>query len=188
MILSSYYNERRGSDLLNAATVWEAARATSAATTFFEPITIGDETFVDGATGANNPIQHLWSEAADVWGLQDNQLEENIKCLVSIGTGIPSLNAFGPGLKGVAKALKAIATETETTASLFRKHHTQLFQSGKAFRFNVVRGLEMIGLEETSKWGAIKAATRNYVQTEEVRVEMKACAANLLERECMSFA
>lgn len=188
VVLSSYYNERRGSDLLNSAKIWEAARATSAATTFFEPITISDETFVDGATGANNPIQHMWSEAADVWGLQDNQLENNIKCLVSIGTGIPSLEAFGPGLLDVAKALKSISLETETTAGIFRKLHTQLFQSDKAFRFNVVRGLENIGLEEASQLGAIKAATRNYVQMEEVRVDIKKCASNLQERECMSFA
>ncbi|KAJ5585584.1 uncharacterized protein N7459_005384 [Penicillium hispanicum] len=183
VVLSSYYNERRGADLLNTAKIWEAARATSAATTFFEPMTISDETFVDGATGANNPVQEIWTEAADVWGLQHGQLEENVKCLVSIGTGIPSLSAFGPGLREVAQALKSIATETEATADMFRKQHTGLFQSGKAFRFNVVRGLETIGLEETSKWGAIKAATRNYVQTEEVRVEIKKCAANLQERE-----
>ncbi|KAJ6184435.1 hypothetical protein N7519_005736 [Penicillium mononematosum] len=188
VVLSSYYNERRGSDLLNTAKIWEVARATSAATTFFDPITISDEAFVDGATGANNPIQEIWTEAADVWGLQLGQLEENVKCLVSIGTGIPSLSAFGPGLREVAQALKSIATETEATASTFCKHHTGLFQSGKAFRFNVVRGLETIGLEETSKWGNIKAATRNYVQKEEVRVEIKKCAANLQERECLSFA
>lgn len=130
----------------------------------------------------------MWSEAADVWGLQDNQLENNIKCLVSIGTGIPSLEAFGPGLLDVAKALKSISLETETTAGIFRKLHTQLFQSDKAFRFNVVRGLENIGLEEASQLGAIKAATRNYVQMEEVRVDIKKCASNLQERECMSFA
>ncbi|KAJ5142357.1 hypothetical protein N7526_003352 [Penicillium atrosanguineum] len=187
VVLSSYYNERRGSDLLNSTKIWEAARATSAATTFFEPITISDETFVDGATGANNPIQHMWSEAADVWGLQDNQLENNIKCLVSIGTGIPSLEAFGPGLKDVARALKSIALETEATAGIFRKHHTQLFQSDKAFRFNVVRGLENIGLEEASQLGAIKAATRNYVQMEEVLVDIKKCASNLQEREWLSL-
>ncbi|KAJ5963990.1 uncharacterized protein N7479_003866 [Penicillium vulpinum] len=183
VVLSNYYNERRGTDLLNTAKIWEAARATSAATTFFEPITISDETFVDGATGANNPINQIWSEAADLWGLNAAQLEENVKCLVSIGTGIPSLSAFGLGLRELAKALKAIATETEATADMFRRQHTGLFQSGKAFRFNVVRGLEGIGLDETLKLGVITAATRNYVQKEEIRVEIKKCVANLLERE-----
>ncbi|KAJ6113989.1 hypothetical protein N7523_007306 [Penicillium sp. IBT 18751x] len=44
----------------------------------------------------------MWSEAADVWMLQNNQLEYNVRCLVSIEIGIPSLEASGP----VAKALQ----------------------------------------------------------------------------------
>ncbi|KAK0640003.1 Patatin group M-2 [Lasiodiplodia hormozganensis] len=187
VVLSSYLNERRGTDMLNVAKIWEAARATSAATTFFEPITINDEGFVDGATGANNPVKFLLSEARDIWGEPDGHLEDNIKCLVSIGTGIPSLTPFGPSLKQVGKALKAIATNTEQEADIFRKEHTKLFQSGKAFRFNVNRGLESIGLEEESKWGAIKAATREYVQSEETHIQIKTCALNLKERECMLF-
>ena len=37
---------------------WEACRATSAASSFFDPIAIGryKEEFGDGATGANNPV------------------------------------------------------------------------------------------------------------------------------------
>jgi patatin-like phospholipase/acyl hydrolase len=36
---------------------WEACRATSAATTFFDPITIGPmkQSFADGAVAYNNP-------------------------------------------------------------------------------------------------------------------------------------
>jgi predicted acylesterase/phospholipase RssA len=171
----------------NITKIWEAARATSAATTFFDPITFGDETFVDGAIGANNPIQYLWTEAGDVYDIQDSPLEGHIKCIVSIGTGIPSLKPFGPGLKQVGEALSAIATDTEVKADLFRKDHTRLFKSDKAFRFNVLRGLEGVGLEEAHMLGEIKAATRAYVQTEEVHVQIKACAMNLQERECMLF-
>ena len=45
--------------------IWEAARATSAASSFFDPIKIGQfgEEFVDGAVGANNPVAQLWNEA-----------------------------------------------------------------------------------------------------------------------------
>jgi predicted acylesterase/phospholipase RssA len=53
--------------MLNITKIWEAARATSAATTFFKPITIGDETFIDGATGANNPVRYMLAEARDVF-------------------------------------------------------------------------------------------------------------------------
>ena len=67
MILSSYPSERRGRDLFDVTTIWQAARATSAATSFFEPIVIGNEEFVDGATPANNPIMELWFEAYDAF-------------------------------------------------------------------------------------------------------------------------
>lgn len=53
--------------LLNIAKTWEAARATSAASSFFNSIYIGDEGFVDDASGANNPIDEVWSEARDIW-------------------------------------------------------------------------------------------------------------------------
>jgi len=56
--LTSYMSPRGGSDLLNSVRIWEACRATSAASSFFNPIAIGryKEEFMDGATGANNPI------------------------------------------------------------------------------------------------------------------------------------
>jgi len=49
--------------------IWEAARATSAATLFFDPITIGrfNQTFVDGAGGHNNPVEAIYGEAVARW-------------------------------------------------------------------------------------------------------------------------
>ncbi|KAF1955434.1 hypothetical protein CC80DRAFT_536030 [Byssothecium circinans] len=44
------------------ATICEAALATSAATTFFNPISIGDRTFADGGFGANNPADEIATE------------------------------------------------------------------------------------------------------------------------------
>ena len=53
--------------MLNRVKIWEAARATSTATSFFNPVNIGTEGFVDGVAGANNPINELWTEAYDIW-------------------------------------------------------------------------------------------------------------------------
>jgi hypothetical protein len=167
--------------------IWEAARATSAATTFFEPITVGNETYVDGATGANNPINYVWAEAGDIWGDGEGLDMSEIKCLVSIGTGVPALSPFEPSISGVAKALKAIATDTEETADLFQKQHTKLFQLNKAFRFNVIKGLEGVQLQEIEKWDAIKTATYAYIQTEDARIKIRQCSLNLQERVCKSF-
>ncbi|KAI0413294.1 hypothetical protein F5X98DRAFT_352301 [Xylaria grammica] len=182
VILSNYYNERRGNEWLNKVKIWQAVRATSAATTFFDPMTIDDETFVDGATGANNPVNYLWSEAGDVWGNGDELDPVNVKCLVSIGTGVPALTSFGSDIPGIAKALKAISTDTEETANLFQQHHSKLFKNGNAFRFNVSKGLEAVGLQEVEKWSQIKGATLSYIQQEQTFVNLRKCALMLQQR------
>ncbi len=179
---------RRG---VNRSTVkiWEAARATAAASSFFDPITIGtvQEEFVDGATGANNPVFELWSEAQDTW--PSDSLEEDIKCPVSIGTGLPSLQPFGDSLIEIGQTLKRIATETEQTAERFSRVKAQLERENRYYRFNVLHGLESIGLEESRRKNEIVAATSYYIESQSVFKQMQACAGNLATRECMtSFA
>lgn len=159
------------------------ARATSAATSFFEPITFGGESFVDGATAsANNPIDQLWSEAADVFRPASDKawkLEDNIRCLISVGTGKLLLKAFDDSVVDIGKALVAIATDTEQKANTFQTHHTGLFQDHRAFRFNVTSGLEQVGLEEQGKLELIVSATRNYVQVEDTFNKLEKCVEQL---------
>jgi hypothetical protein len=61
--------------------IWEAVRAASAATTFFDPITIGryKQDSVDGEGGHDNPVQVTFDEAKTWFPSRD------IECLVSIG-------------------------------------------------------------------------------------------------------
>ncbi|OIW22746.1 hypothetical protein CONLIGDRAFT_687165 [Coniochaeta ligniaria NRRL 30616] len=182
VVFSTYRNGRRGNDSLDKVRIWEAARATSAATTFFDPITIDGETFVDGAAGANNPVNYLWSEAGDVWGDGGGLNASKVRCLVSIGTGTPASAPFGPDIAAIARALKTISTDTEETAHMFQKHHSKLFQAGHAFRFNVAAGLEHVGLHEVQKWDDIKTATRVYMQAEDNFVKLRQCALVLQDR------
>jgi predicted acylesterase/phospholipase RssA len=174
--------------MLNKTKIWEAARATSAATTFFDPITIGTETFVDGATGANNPIQELMIEAYKLWSekLPGWKIEYNLQCVVSVGTGMPSLEPFGKKLWDVPQTLLSIATDTERTAEKWQRTHDTLFREKRAFRFNVMAGLENIGLEDSKRQGDILAATKRYIALQNVLDQMNDCAANLQTRECMS--
>jgi hypothetical protein len=182
--LTSYRTLRGSSDLLNSVTIWEACRATSAATSFFDPIAVGNfsEEFVDGATGANNPVQEVWDQAQLAWGPEP--LEGRVKCLVSIGTGVPSLKSFKDDGLHISEMLVAIATETEITAERFRRERSLLDSKGRYYRFNVVRGLEDIGLEEARKVNEIAAATRRYISSQEVHKQMQACAGNIAGREC----
>ncbi|PCG88153.1 Acyl transferase/acyl hydrolase/lysophospholipase [Penicillium occitanis (nom. inval.)] len=64
--------------------IWEIVRATSAATTFFEPMECGrDNTeFIDAGFGHNNPCEHILHEA------QETFPNAEIACIVSIGTGL----------------------------------------------------------------------------------------------------
>jgi len=168
--------------------IWEAVRATSAATSFFEPITIAGETFLDGATRANNPAREVWAEAVDLWKPDNDpkwRLEDAVRCIVSIGTGMPLLRAFGTNLLSVGKSLVAIATDCEQVAEEFRREHQDLVDKHRYYRFNVLRGLEDIGIEESEKLGNIRTATRNYFVSQEAFNSIIKCSSVLKERhEC----
>lgn len=115
----------------------------------------------------------VWNEAQDMW--PSGSLEESVKCLVSIGTGVPSLKPFTNDLVGVGQSLLAIATETEKTAERFRRDKSGLDDKGRYYRFNVLQGLEDIGLEDSKRKNAIIAATDRYLESQTVFQQMRAC-------------
>jgi hypothetical protein len=84
----------------------------------------------------------------------------------------------------IGKTLVAIATETEVTAENFRRERPLLDNTGRYYRFNVMRGLEDIGLEEAKKSKEIAAATRRYISSQDVHKQMQACAGSITGREC----
>jgi predicted acylesterase/phospholipase RssA len=182
------YRSPRGRD--RDVKIWEAGRATSAASSFFDPITVDafGEYFVDGATGVNNPVYEVWSEAQDIW--PSLSFEDNVRCLVSIGTGVPSLTPFKGSLMGIFEVLKKIATETQKTAELFSRDKAKLGEEGRYHRFDVVRGLEDVGLENVMKMPEIVAASDRYVESQAVfkqmnvcAEKMKACAVKMVEND-----
>ena len=142
--------------------------------------------FVDGATPANNPISEMWTEAFDTFKEGDNwRLEDNILCVVSIGTGIPAMKPFGDDPIKLGKALIAIATDTEKRAEDFHRHHAHMALEYRYFRFNVLRGLENVGLEDASKKDQIMTSTQKYLQSEATFSDVEACARMLIGRESM---
>lgn len=69
--------------------IWQASRATSAAPTFFPPISFQNNTggeFIDAGVGCNNPTKVLIKEAKSYYRLKGYG---HVKptCIVSIGTG-----------------------------------------------------------------------------------------------------
>lgn len=147
------------------AAIWEAARATSAATTFFDPMPFGRQEFVDGATGYNNPVEVVLEEARELWP----DWESRIQCLVSIGTGVIEPRDFGNNLPEVGKTLASLATETEKTEDRFNKNCVRNGVGDVYFRFNVEKGLDSVGLDEHAKVDKIEAATSAYLMGSRIR-------------------
>ena len=131
--------------LYNYCTIWQAARATSAASTFFDPITIGpnNQKFVDGGLRNNNPVNLVERESQNLWPNDD-------RLILSIGTGDAPGGNFEGNLKTVVYRLKEIALDSEHVADTFTENHLSMLQAQRLFRFTVP-GLAEIGLEETNK-------------------------------------
>ena len=67
-----------------------------------------------------------------------------LRCLVSIGTGVPALKPVRDDVLGIWATLKELATETENTAEQFRRDKSGLDDEGCYYRFNVDRGADHI--------------------------------------------
>jgi predicted acylesterase/phospholipase RssA len=149
--------------------IWEAARATTAAPTFFKSIGICgpdgiSEEFTDGGLKWNNPVKVVIEEGARVFGS-----ERRVACVVSIGTGHQSAiglrdadwyQALLP--MNVIDLLKDLATDCEEKASECEKQYGHL--PGLYYRFNVEHGLENVSLDDWKKLSEVKTHTKAYLQ------------------------
>ncbi|PNS20536.1 hypothetical protein CAC42_5986 [Sphaceloma murrayae] len=167
-------NESQGA-FYAGVTIWEAARATSAATSFFPPVdvTVAGITrrFHDGALGANNPVNELWMEAGREWPAAG--LEGQVRSLLSVGTGRSVQKVFGEGIRDVMGGIAAIATETDVTAEQFAGMHLG-FATGRGkryWRFNPP-DLSDVGLDGVAMKGVISQRCERYGEEEETRERM----------------
>lgn len=169
------YKTRRHDPLFDICKIWEAARATSAASTFFEPIEIGPshQKFVDGAlTGKNNPIRTANTESRDMWPGQD-------RLILSIGTGAAPGQAVTGNLISLATRLKEIVVDSEQTDRDFRMENNAMIRNGRLYRFNVLHGLADVGLEEHQAINKIATYTDRYLDHPDVFDMVQTCVNNL---------
>ncbi|RPA85840.1 hypothetical protein BJ508DRAFT_168366 [Ascobolus immersus RN42] len=160
--------------------IWEACRATSAATMYFDPVAIGQfgEKYVDGGAGRNNPVYAVYDEAKLIFP----NAVERIQCLISIGTGQQIDKAYGTtNLTSVLKSVVKMVTETEETARQFAKDHKKA-EGNWYFRFNV-RGLDDVSLEEYKKISDLAARSRTYLSEVEVGMEIRRCKEALMKND-----
>lgn len=183
--LRAYQSDRAlGGD---GVTIWKAARATSAASGFFDPISIGQhgQEYVDAGLGCNNPVDEVWTEAQDIWLPEGDDLAALVKCFISIGTGNPGTSPIEDGaFKIFTKTLKDIATETEKTAETFARSHRSLLSQERYFRFNVDQGLQSVGLEEFKKEKEVASATSHYMESQHMVLQTRKCSQAMKDKEC----
>ena len=168
----------------NSATICEAALATSAATTYFEPATIGQSQYVDGAFRQNNPVNQVEAEARDIWCRGPDDVKPLTKCFLSIGTGIPPKQALGDNITKLLPQIIALATDTEETHKDFQDRWSRPWEKKRYFRFDVSQMLHDVGLDAYKEKGTIKDATNGYLDGRDQQNELQACAENLMEKEC----
>ncbi|OCL00243.1 FabD/lysophospholipase-like protein [Cenococcum geophilum 1.58] len=169
------------------ATICKAALATSAATTFFDPVSIDDRSFADGGFGANNPVNEVEGEASNIWCAETGDLKPLVKCFISIGTGNPGIKAFKDNALGfLSQTMVEIATETENTEAEFIARWRAHYDEKRYFRFNVEQGLQDIGIEEYKEKGAIKSATDGYLSHQAQMFRARDCVKNLELKENMA--
>lgn len=150
--------------------IWEAARATSAAPTFFKGIKIGPPgsqvMYLDAGLGHNNPVKQVIAEAARAFGE-----DTHVACIVSIGTGqagSTSLNkpdAFQKWLPiSLIRVLEKLATDSGKAAEEMNKRFRNIH--GLYYRLDVDRGLQSISLDEWKRLGEVREHTMNYMRLE----------------------
>ena len=152
-------------------TIWEAARATTAAPTFFKGIDIcapgSKERFIDGALGRNNPVWQVFEEAELVFP------NRRVACTISIGSGqaqtiaIPKPSLFQRILPfDVVNAMVQIATHCERTAEETERR----FKSSPNlyFRLNVEQGMQNVTLDQWDRLGEVATHTNQYLLKVEV--------------------
>jgi hypothetical protein len=147
-------------------------------------VSIGARQFVDGALGANNPVDEVEEEASNIWCSETGDIKPLVKCFISIGTGNPGMKAIKDNMfKFLSGTLVAIATETERTAERFAARWRQHFDKSRYFRFNVQQGLPGVGLAEYQEQGVIEATTDEYLRQTEQKLRVRDCVRNLRQKQ-----
>ncbi|KAI8625843.1 acyl transferase/acyl hydrolase/lysophospholipase [Xylariaceae sp. FL1651] len=137
--------------------IWQVARATSAATTFFKSIKVGRDNveFIDAGFGCNNPCEVLIEEARRQFP------GHSLLQILSIGTGLGEVVRIDDSRLSIVKALKKMAS---TSTAVATKLDRQYGDTGQYYRFNVDRGLQDVTLSDWKKTSTISAHTGNYLK------------------------
>ena len=149
----------RNPDLAHDIPIWEVARATSAAPTYFEPVKIEGLEYIDGGFGANNPSDELYREVKKM----HNGSTKAVRLLISIGTGINTSSTRFTNKSGIFRYLnymnfaKKWATDSQRTHGYMIENAKQ--DGFKYHRLNVEDGIGNMKLDEWNSRGKLRRTT-----------------------------
>jgi hypothetical protein len=167
--------------------IWEAARATTAAPFYFNPIRIGNQKFGDGGFGTNNPAEEMRTEVAAMNG-------QNFHCiglLLSIGTGASNYSRFekGPLKKYLRyfRTARKLASDSEPPHQRLLGH--KVYDKLPYHRFNVPIefGLGNMKLDEWKTPGPLSSARESTIDRIK-RVTTEYCNNPAVQRELKEVA
>lgn len=139
--------------------IWEAARATSCAPSFFPDIQVEGIYYSDGGLGYNNPAQLVLQEARSLWGL-----DHPVSCLLSIGTGSTESGAihrmeYAPDALGFMRIFSEMALSCERVHQELKQDY---FLDGIYWRFNP-QMTQKINLDEWTRMDELQGIAYNYL-------------------------
>lgn len=168
--------------------IWQVARATSAAPSYFKSTRLFEYKYYDAAVNINNPSLEMYKEVSLY-----NKAHESIELLLSLGTG----NAKG----NTTKAKHALQKDLNDISDLVHRKILQAQEKDRFeyYRWDVQGGLQDVRLDEwkpiesgETTRARIERATNRYLESPEVRMQINDCAdilvrARLLRAQTMRW-
>ncbi|KIO25016.1 hypothetical protein M407DRAFT_244232 [Tulasnella calospora MUT 4182] len=159
------YNNRFQRHTADDCQIWEAARATSCAPSFFPEIQVDGVYYSDGGLGYNNPTKLLLQEAQSLWGP-----DQRIGCLLSIGTG--SVDSFMTRFNDPLDVLKSVGIFKRMALNCDAVHQEMKSDQLVApfyYRFNPTMD-EHVSLDEWKKIRELENVAWQYLATNSWKV------------------
>ncbi|KAJ0287931.1 hypothetical protein Brms1b_004065 [Colletotrichum noveboracense] len=179
LLLRSYINKQQPDVHSAKFEMWEALRATSAASTYFKEYRRGNEGYVDGAFKSNNPIFEVHHEATDLWPGRD-------MFLVSIGTGTKPSTPLGGHVVKLVRSMTKLATATEGSWIRFHRTHKQLAEDHRLFRFSAP-GIGEVDLGNYKMIGNVAMRTETYLRDTTTARDIAQCSKEMLAIQTQEY-
>lgn len=160
--------------------LYEAASATAAAPMYFKGVkfTTQGENWCDGGLRRNNPIMEVMNEVQREPGFRNRK----VGCILSIGTGAPSISHISSGLASFLQGAVKMMTNSEDIANDFAAtDEAKALAAGKRyFRFSIPQGMEELELDECKEKDLerMRALASNYLRIH-CSAEILQCARSL---------